>query len=74
VNAFRERLPISKNPDGTIAKMPFNSQVKFALTIVEEPLEGSHYSIYIKGAPEKIWSYCSSVINNNKPSPIEATW
>jgi sodium/potassium-transporting ATPase subunit alpha len=54
--------------------MPFNSQVKFALTIVEEPSEGSYYTIYMKGAPEKIWTYCSSVVKDNKPSPIEATW
>jgi len=42
--------------------MPFNSQVKFSLTIIEEETKDSYFTIYIKGAPEKIWSYCTEAI------------
>ncbi|KAL4510360.1 hypothetical protein ABPG72_008250 [Tetrahymena utriculariae] len=74
VNKFRERYQIAKNPDGTFGKMPFNSQVKFALTIIQEQLPGSNYTVYIKGAPEKIWSYCNSVIVNGQPNQLDQFW
>ncbi|KAL4483686.1 hypothetical protein ABPG73_002428 [Tetrahymena malaccensis] len=74
VNSFRERYRVAKNPDGTYGKMPFNSQVKFALTIIEEQTQDSDYTVYIKGAPEKIWSYCSSVIVNGRPSQLNEVW
>lgn len=54
-----------KNQDGTQSKMPFNSQYKFALTVVEEETENSHFTVYVKGAPEKIWSFCSHIVHRN---------
>lgn len=74
VDSFRMRYKMIKNPDGTVSKMPFNSQVKFALTVVEEETQSSHYAVYIKGAPEKIWSYCSSTIKDDKLSRIDKVW
>ncbi|EAS01865.1 Na,H/K antiporter P-type ATPase alpha subunit family protein (macronuclear) [Tetrahymena thermophila SB210] len=74
VNSFRERYRVAKNPDGTQGKMPFNSQVKFALTIIEEQTQESYYTVYIKGAPEKIWSFCSSIIVNGQPSQLNDNW
>jgi sodium/potassium-transporting ATPase subunit alpha len=50
--------------DGVDAKMPFNSQYKFALIIIEEPTQNSHYSILMKGAPEKILKYCTNIMEN----------
>lgn len=44
--------------------MPFNSTNKFALTIIETPNDKSNYCVYIKGAPEKVWKYCSSLLVN----------
>ncbi|KAL4509385.1 hypothetical protein ABPG72_018316 [Tetrahymena utriculariae] len=74
INTYRNRYQIVKNPDGTFGKMPFNSQVKFALTIIEECSQDSFYTVYMKGAPEKLWTYCSSVIVNGKPQNIDQTW
>lgn len=74
VNGFRERYEIVKNEDGTISRMPFNSQVKFALTIVKEETTNSHFTIYVKGAPEKIWAFCTSVVKNGEKSKIDAGW
>ena len=48
--------------------MPFNSQDKFALTIVQCKTQDSEVCIYIKGAPEKIWKRCS-YIQTNSPYP-----
>ncbi|KAL4479697.1 hypothetical protein ABPG73_017918 [Tetrahymena malaccensis] len=74
VNKFRDRFKVVRNSDGTQAKMPFNSSVKFALTIVEEKSNNSNYCIYIKGAPEKIWAYCSSVFVSSKTDSINQKW
>lgn len=52
--------------------MPFNSQVKFALTIVKEETQGSHFTIYVKGAPEKIWAFCKTVVKDGQKAVIDA--
>ncbi|KAL4441171.1 hypothetical protein ABPG74_002121 [Tetrahymena malaccensis] len=74
VNSFRSKFKIVKNPDETLSRMPFSSQYKFALTVVEEESENSHYAVYMKGAPEKIWSYCSTVYCNNQQNDIDNSW
>lgn len=51
--------------------MPFNSSVKFALTIVEEKTKDSDYTIYVKGAPEKIWTFCSFININNSSIKLD---
>lgn len=69
---FRKRYEIVRNNDGTLSKMPFNSQVKFSLTIVREETTNSHFTIYVKGAPEKIWTYCKTVVNGENLDSIDA--
>ncbi|EAR95129.1 Na,H/K antiporter P-type ATPase alpha subunit family protein (macronuclear) [Tetrahymena thermophila SB210] len=58
IDKTRSKYVVPKNKDGADAKMPFNSSCKFALTVVEEQNENSEYCAYIKGAPEKIWTFC----------------
>jgi sodium/potassium-transporting ATPase subunit alpha len=58
VVATRGRRKIVTLDDGSLAKMPFNSTNKYALTIVEYQTNDSNYCVFIKGAPEKIWSLC----------------
>jgi len=48
----------------------FNSTNKYALYIVEYPTEDSHYCIFIKGAPEKIWSYSDKILINGEVEAI----
>ncbi|KAL4470819.1 hypothetical protein ABPG73_000079 [Tetrahymena malaccensis] len=74
VNNFRSNFKIVKNSDDTQSRMPFSSQHKFALTVVEEESENSCYAVYMKGAPEKIWSYCSTVYCNNQQNDIDSSW
>ena len=57
--------PVIALENGTLAKMPFNSTNKFALNICEYATSDSDYCLFIKGAPEKIWSYCSQICVNN---------
>lgn len=48
----------------------FNSTNKYALYIVEYPTVDSHYCIFIKGAPEKIWNFSSNIMINKDIHPI----
>lgn len=60
--------------DGSLAKMPFNSTNKFALSIIEYEKEDSHYCVLMKGAPEKIWKFCSHILVNGRYEPINEQW
>jgi len=44
--------------------MPFNSTNKYAFLIVEYETTDSHYCLFTKGAPEKIWALCDTVYMN----------
>lgn len=46
--------------------MPFNSTNKYAFLIVHYETENSHYCLFTKGAPEKIWSLCDKVYENGQ--------
>lgn len=54
--------------------MPFNSTNKFALSIIEYEKEDSHYCVLMKGAPEKIWKFCSHILVNGRYEPINEQW
>ena len=54
--------------------MPFNSTDKFALSINEYQTSDSEYCIYIKGAPEKIWLYCTKILIEGRYQPIDHEW
>ncbi|KAL4465995.1 hypothetical protein ABPG74_004232 [Tetrahymena malaccensis] len=73
IEETRKQFKVPQNKDKTEAKMPFNSNVKFALTIVELPTQDSDYCIYIKGAPEKIWTFCSFIQNNGQSQKIDSS-
>lgn len=73
INEYRKRYNIVRNKDGSLGKLPFNSQVKFSLTIVSEETKDSHFTVYVKGAPEKIWTYCKYVIHGKTLNPIVAS-
>lgn len=72
IEVTRNRYRAAICNDGTIAKMPFNSTNKYALTIVEQPTEESFYCMYIKGAPEKIWKFASRISDEGRIRDIDA--
>lgn len=57
--------------DKSPAKMPFNSTNKYALSIVDQPTSDSDYCVYIKGAPEKIWKFCSRILYEGRFKNID---
>lgn len=61
IDITRDRYKVATCSDGSIAKMPFNSNNKYALTIVEQETDDSYYCLYIKGAPERVWKFCGKL-------------
>lgn len=53
--------------DGNITKIPFNSMNKYSLIIVEEETNDSYYTLFTKGAPERVWGFCDKVLMNGIP-------
>lgn len=65
-------MKLAKQFDNSEAIIGFNSSYKFALNVfeLEKDNEYSHV-VWIKGAPERIWSKCGYLMMNNKPTPID---
>lgn len=51
--------------------MPFNSTNKFSLCIVNWETQDSYYCVYIKGAPEKLWTFSSYLLVEGRNQPID---
>lgn len=47
--------------------MTFNSNNKYALTLVEHTTPDSLYCVLVKGAPEKVWSLCNNILVDGEP-------
>ena len=70
IGSTRSLYPYGSSADGSDSKMPFNSTNKYALSIVKQEGPDYHYVSYIKGAPEKVWLYCSRMLREGKYVPI----
>ncbi|OLY79178.1 Sodium/potassium-transporting ATPase subunit alpha-2 [Smittium mucronatum] len=53
-----------------VFEIPFNSTNKWMMTIHRAPHQSGLYTMYIKGAPERVLSLCSSIIYNNSVEPL----
>ena len=61
IETTRNNYRLAQTKENIPARMPFNAEDKFALTIVQQQTSDSEYCIYIKGAPEKIWKFCKYI-------------
>ena len=61
----------SKNMDSKIA---FNPLSKFSLSIVHDEQSDSELSVFIKGAPEIIWSICTTIYSQGKNIEVDENW
>jgi sodium/potassium-transporting ATPase subunit alpha len=72
INNTRERQPILKY-DNTNVEIPFNSAHKFALTVHEviedDPIRGGYLAL-LKGAPERVWERCNSILIDGSVRPM----
>ena len=70
----RDQYPLIIDKEGKKASMPFNSTNKYAYLIVAYERPDSHYCLFSKGAPEKIWNLCESIYDNGLIVPKSESW
>lgn len=66
----REQNKILKQPGNKQAITMFNSFDKYQLAIIECNQRYSYYTMLFKGAPEVLWSYCSTILVGGEKVPI----
>ncbi|CAD8136306.1 unnamed protein product [Paramecium pentaurelia] len=71
IESTRQRRQLVELSDKSLAKMPFNSTNKFSLCIVNWETQDSYYCVYIKGAPEKLWTFSSYLLIEGRNQPID---
>ncbi|KAL4482233.1 hypothetical protein ABPG72_018014 [Tetrahymena utriculariae] len=74
INILRKRHKVAINLNGTLCKIPFSNQMKCYLIIVEEQQEDSYYTVYVKGSPERVLSFCTEMILNGQSSKLNNQW
>jgi sodium/potassium-transporting ATPase subunit alpha len=72
ISLTRSHYPVGLCMDGSESKIPFNSTNKYSLSIVRSEGTDYYYIAYIKGAPEKIWRYCSKILYEGKYKSIDS--
>ncbi|KAK9728457.1 hypothetical protein K7432_001060 [Basidiobolus ranarum] len=53
-----------------VFEIPFNSDNKWAMTIHEKSHANGDFTLYIKGAPERILRLCSTILINGEAIPL----
>ncbi|CAG8627763.1 337_t:CDS:2 [Paraglomus brasilianum] len=53
-----------------VFEIPFSSEVKWALTINQKPHENGDLTLYMKGAPERVLRFCSTILTENGVIPL----
>lgn len=49
-----------------VFELPFNSETKWNLTIHKKPHANGALTLYIKGAPERVWQLCNRVLTGSE--------
>ena len=62
---------IAKYPK--VFELPFNSETKWAMSIHNKPHANGHLTLYIKGAPERVWKLCNRIIIDSGTEAVALT-
>lgn len=76
LDGIREKYPMMKGVDGVDALIPFSSDIKFNLLIrdmnpkvARATKEEDNCCVFMKGAPERVLSRCSTVLVDGELLP-----
>jgi len=59
--------------NSNVCAIPFNSSNKYQVDIIE-PEGGGPYMLLMKGAPERIWKRCSTILIDGQELPMDDHW
>lgn len=62
-----------RNARRKVCEIPFNSTNKYQVSI-HEKIDGNGYILVMKGAPERIFERCNTILINGKDQPLDETW
>jgi len=54
-----------------VFNVPFNSTNKWMASIVRKPNNGKNLTLFVKGAPERVLTMCTSYYHQTKKIPID---
>ena len=74
VQTIREMFPVVRDHEDKECRLPFNSTNKYAFSINHYQTEDSHYCLFLKGAPEKIWKMCNFIDLDGRPVAKSSAW
>ena len=72
VEKMRAQHPVSGAATSHPGKLPFNSKNKFAMVMTES--ENGSVLQLMKGAPEEVFSRCTTIMVNGEPQLIDRQW
>lgn len=49
-------------------EVPFNSENKYALSVHRKPHENGEWTLYVKGAPERVLKLCTTILTEENPT------
>ena len=70
----RSQFPFGKCEDNSDSKLPFNSVNKYALSIVRQEGADHHWVVHMKGAPEKMWQFCSKLLYHGSVKSLDSSF
>ena len=56
-----------------VFELPFNSDTKWHMSIHKKPHADGHLTLYIKGAPERVWRLCNRILTGPQGECVELT-
>eukprot|EP00475_Leptophrys_vorax_P045386 TRINITY_DN9399_c1_g1_i1.p1 TRINITY_DN9399_c1_g1~~TRINITY_DN9399_c1_g1_i1.p1 ORF type:complete len:957 (+),score=325.90 TRINITY_DN9399_c1_g1_i1:346-2871(+) len=66
---YREKEILQGIDNIKVFEVPFNSRNKWALTIVEVPHDKGSLTVFMKGAPERVFARCTQIFDNGVLRP-----
>ncbi|VDP82724.1 unnamed protein product [Echinostoma caproni] len=56
-----------------VVEIPFNSSLKFQVSVHTDQTENSNFLLVMKGAPERVMERCSTILVNGQELPLDET-
>ena len=72
LDAFRLKYPVFRDESGAEVNIPFSSDIKFNLCVRDMQADGENLCVFLKGAPERVVTRCSTVLIDGEDKPLDS--